>query len=219
MNKPLSRLIDRLKTVSKKTLILLSVAFVVGFIVAFILRFSLVSEHKTHYHANFALYINDARDEFKNFTFYEEIAACSSDQKNDPRVRVHMHNSINNVAHIHDNAVTWSDFFANLGYTLGDKVIATGSGVFVDGQDGKSLRFYLNGKYVTSIADESIKSEDTLLIDYGSDDSQKLIDRYNSIHKDAHEYNERTDPAACSGGKSETFSHRFKRTLGIDSNN
>ena len=36
--------------------------------------------------------------------------------------------------------------------------------------------------------------------------------RYEEIKKDSHEYNEKSDPSTCSGGKAETFLERLKRT-------
>lgn len=191
------------------------VAFLFGAFSAFCVRFVLVQKHDTHYHANFALFVNGERDEFKNFTFYEEIAACSSEQLNDPHTRVHMHDSISHVVHVHDKAATWGAFFANLGYTLGNAVLVTNSGVFVDGQGGE-LSFRLNGETVSTIANEVIESEDVLLIEYGSDNVAALDAHYNKIVQDADDYNKRTDPSACTGGKTETFGDRFKRTLGIN---
>lgn len=200
---------------SSKLLLLVLFAFLLGAFTAFCVRFVLVQKHDTHYHANFALFVNGERDEFKSFTYYEEIAACSSEQLNDPHTRVHMHDSINHVVHVHDQAATWGALFANLGYTLDNSVLVTNDGIFVDGQDGK-LQFYLNDKLVTSISNEVINSEDVLLIDYGSGDEATIKTHYNEIIQDAHDYNERADPSACTGGLSESFGNRVKRTLGIN---
>ena len=58
------------------------------------------------------------KDDFNNFTFYEEVSACSSVHHQDPKSRVHMHNSINSVIHVHDDGVTWAHSFENIGYVL-----------------------------------------------------------------------------------------------------
>jgi len=166
-----------------------------------------------HYHANFALYINDQQDEFKSFTFYEEIAACSVDGHTDPKTRVHMHDENNHLIHVHDHGVTWSQFFTNLGYTLGDNIIATDSGVYVNGQDGKKLTFMLNGQVTEHIADEVINSEDVLLIDYGTTDPATLMQRYNKIPRDAHKANITADPSTCSGSKPLTLSERLRHAV------
>jgi hypothetical protein len=108
----------------------------------------------------------------------------------------------------------WGHFFANLGYTLGDSLVKTDQGVFVDGQGGK-LTFMLNGKEVNGVANTLIKSEDVLLINYGNDDKATLEQRYDSIEKDAGEYNKRNDPSSCSGGKPLSFAEKLKHAIGI----
>ena len=190
--------------------------FVLGTLWLVAIRFVTYKNDATHYHANFALYINGQRDEFKNFTFYEEVQSCGSDEKNNPKTRVHMHDNINHVVHVHEPGVTWGHFFANLGYALDNTVIKTDDGVFVDGASGSTLTFMLNGKPVAKIANEVIRSEDVLLINYGKDDSAgALKSRYEAIKKDAADYNKRNDPSSCSGAKELTTAERIKKAIGI----
>ena len=105
--------------------------------------------------------------------------------------------------------------FANLGYTLGNKVVTTDNGVFVDGQEGK-LHFHLNGESVDVIANKVIENEDTLLIDFGSDSDEVMKSHYDSIENKAREHNLEDDPATCSGEEAESFTQRLRRTLGIN---
>ena len=186
---------------------------VIGMLLAFMLRFTFVDSNAVHYHANFALYVNGVRDEFKSPTFYEEIAACSEGH-GDPKSRAHMHDNESDVIHVHDSAVTWGHFFSNISYSVSDKVLATDDGTFIDGADGKKLHFILNGKEVSAIANRVVKSEDKLLVDYGSDDLATLSGRFGTISSSAHEHNTEPDPASCSGGTQESIKDRFKRTLG-----
>lgn len=186
---------------------------IVGVFLAFILRFTFVDSNSVHYHANFSLYVNGVRDDFKSPTFYEEISACSEGH-NDPKTRSHMHDNESDVIHVHDSAVTWGHFFANISYTLSDKVLVTDGGTFVDGVDGKNLHFILNGKQVSSLTNRVIANEDKLLIDYSADDASTLASRYGTISSSAHEHNVEPDPASCSGGAQESMGDRFKRTLG-----
>lgn len=192
--------------------------FVLGAMFVFALRFMLVERNETHYHANFALYVNGTRDSFEDFSFYEEIAACS-DSKDSPRGRVHMHDRIPHVVHVHDRAVTWGNFFENLSYSLNRKVLKTDDGVFVDGVDDKKLTFVLNGKSVSDVANLVIQSEDVLLVEYGSSSQGQIDLHYAEITKDANEYNKKPDPSACKGGKAEPFKDRLLRTLGINQEN
>ncbi len=56
--------------------------FLLG-ILAFIgLRFVLVDNPETHFHANFAIFVDGQKDELKSFAFYEEKQVCSSDEAN-----------------------------------------------------------------------------------------------------------------------------------------
>lgn len=190
--------------------------FVLGVITLVAVRFVTFKSDLVHYHANFALYINGQRDEFKNFSFYEEVQLCSSDAANNPKARVHMHDQNNHLIHVHAHGVTWSQFFTNLGYTLGDNLIKTDQGVYVDGQDGNKLTFLINGRETGTIADTVIKSEDVLLVNYGKDDQSTLQKRYDDIPRDAHQANTEKDPASCSGAESLTLTQRLKHAVGIN---
>lgn len=201
-----------LKNLNKKRAALFTaIGIVSGFFMFAGVRAVSLQGHSTHYHANFALYVNGQQDKFDNFTFYEEVQSCSADEHNNPRLRTHMHQPENNLVHVHADGVTWGHFFANLGYGLSNKAIATDEGVFIDGQDGKKLTFFLNRQPVNSIANQVIQSGDTLLIDYG--DGSGIDEKFNQIPADANEYNTKPDPAACSGSESLTLSERVKRAF------
>lgn len=194
----------------------LLVGFILGIVSLAALRFITFKSDAVHYHANFALYINGQHDEFKNFSFYEEVQACNTNDKDNVKARVHMHDENNHLIHVHANGVTWSQFFTNLDYALGDNLIKTDKGVYVDGQDGNKLTFMLNGKETGTIADTVIKSEDVLLINYGKDDQSTLQKRYDDIPRDAHQANMEHDPATCSGSHDLTFVQRLKHAVGIN---
>ena len=187
-----------------------------GILLAFGVRFSLVDAVVVHHHANFAIYVNGVRDEFRSPTFYEEISSCSSTNHDDPKARVHMHNNENDTVHVHDAGSTWADFFANMGYSLGNKSVTNDAGTLVTDQNGKTLVFVLNGKEVNAAANLPIESEDKLLVSYGTNDSSKTIaDEYASISGSAREHNAKPDPASCSGSAKESIKNRFIRTVGI----
>ncbi len=206
--------VKRNKTVPKA---LVAVALVlVGAIIMVAIRFATAKNPNVHYHANFALYVNGQQDQFQGPGYYEEVTVCDAHDHNNLQSRVHMHDNINSVVHVHDHSVSWADFFNNLGYTLGDKVLVTEKGTYVDGQDGNKLSFMLNGQAVDGIANRIIGDEDVLLINYGQDDAATLQSRYNTIPKDAHHYDVTKDPAACSGGSFSTWD-RLKSALGVPS--
>lgn len=206
----------RVLTVPRKSIANLMIIFLLGSLFAFSLRFVLVDENSVHYHANFAMFVNGTREKFDSSTFYEEVASCSITHAN-PKARVHMHDNISHVLHVHDDAATWGLFFENISYSVSRDALLTDNGLFVDGADDKKLTFMLNGEVVSSIANRVIGSEDVLLVDYGVSSAGQLKLRYDEIITDADEYNKRDDPSACTGSKEETLKARFLRTLGVES--
>jgi hypothetical protein len=207
---------DRLKFLLNKRLVWAIAGFLVGLISLVAFRLITYKSPNVHYHANFALYINGEKDEFDSFTFYEEVQACVGDAINNPKSRVHMHNFENHAVHVHAAGVTWGHFFANLGYALGNNVVRTDKGVFVDSSNDNQLRFLLNGEYVTDIANRVIGNEDVLLIDYGRDTNSELNNRFDSIPRDAGSMNEKFDPGGCAGDEELNFWERLERAIGID---
>jgi hypothetical protein len=205
------------KKATLSPLVVAVLAFLVGAVTIVAIRFTAIKDDSVHYHANFALYVNGQKDEFKSFTFYEEVEACTLHDDDNVKALVHMHNQNPGLIHVHDHGRTWGQFFNNLGYTLGDKVIVTDSGVYATGQDDNKLSFILNGQATQAIANRVIKSGDKLLINYGKDSDQVLHDQYKTVPSDAHKANTEQDPASCSGSKKLTPWIRLKQSLGFGS--
>ncbi len=180
------------------------------------IRFITYDPHTVHYHANFALYINGQRDEFNGPGYYEEVQACMNNHSSDPKVRVHMHNNVNSVVHVHDAGATWGQFFANLGYNLSDTLVQTNNGTYISGVDGAKLTFMLNGQKVDDIANRLIGDDDVMLISFGNDDQAALQKQYDSIPKNADTYDHGHDPAGCVGSKPLTFGQRLKIAVGFN---
>ncbi|MCA9333258.1 hypothetical protein KDA00_05305 [Candidatus Saccharibacteria bacterium] len=201
-----------MKKIDKSIALAVLIGFLVGSVFVVGMRFITYESDNVHYHANFALYINGQRDDFKDLSFYEEVQACTDDSIDNPKSRTHMHNQQNDLVHIHAHSVTWGHFFANLGYSLGNKQIQTDDGVFVDGKPG-DLKFILNGSEVDSVANKVIESEDTLLIDYGNSNDEELMERYENINKSASEFNGKYDPSGCSGNESLSPIERLKLSI------
>ncbi len=207
---------NAIKTKRKLNYVVLGLAmFLLGAFTMFGFRFATFEPDDVHFHANFALYINGTKDEFKNFTFYKEVAACSVHNEDDVESRVHMHDENPSLVHVHAHGVTWGAFFSNLGYTLGNKAITTDDGTFVDAQGGNALSFILNGEQVKSIQNKLIQSEDVLLINYGKDEQSTLLERSKSIPSDAKQANATADPATCSGSEDTSLTKRFRAALGL----
>ncbi len=192
--------------------------FVLGILVGAVLlittRFVIYKPNIVHYHANFALYINGVRDEFKGPGYYEEVQACSSSSNSDPRTHAHLHDNVNDVLHVHASGTTWGQFFANIGYALSDTMIQTNSGLYVNDQGGK-LSFRLNNKPVDVVTNRTVGKDDVLLVSYGNESASALQTQYDSIAHTALAHDQANDPATCSGSKPLTFSERLKKALSI----
>lgn len=113
-----------------------------------------------------------------------------------------------------DEAVTWGHFFQNLGYTVTKDVLITPEGELFEVAGDKRVRFILNGKEVETISGRVIESKDRLLVSYGTESGQELIDgKYNEVTERAEEYNNTPDPEGCSGSKKESLTDKLRRAF------
>ena len=206
-----------MKSFSRNQILAVVGAFLFGVFLLVALRFITYKDTSLHYHANFAVFVDNERLALDNFTFYEEVQSCSSDNAGNPRTRVHMHDQVNNIAHVHDSGATWGHFFANIGMTAGDTLFKTDKQTYVEGQNNVNIRYLLNDKEVQTIANRTIESEDTLLISIGNPTDKKLQEQYSQINSNAKEYNQKPDPSSCSGGQPEGFWPRLKQAFGFTS--
>ena len=201
---------NRLTT--SKVVLAMTASFILGIVWFVAMRVALYQSDADHFHANFAIYINGQRELFEEVSFYEEVSSCGSEEDN-PLSRVHMHDQVADVVHVHDASATWGNFFENLGFVLGDNVLYARNKTYVDGQGGQ-LRFWLNGQPVVSIAGKKILSEDKLLISFAQNDEQ-MQQQYDEIASTAAEYNTKADPSACTGSDDGSLSDRLRAVLGL----
>lgn len=151
-----------------------------------------------HYHADFAIYINGVALDFDSPSYYEEVTACSEEERNRPQSRAHLHAPNPGVVHVHDYAVSWSHFLANLGIVLADDYLGASANSYLPDEQNQ-LRFILNGQFVSYPTSRVIGNEDILLIDYGSDPNEEVRARYNQIKPQAAMANQTNDPYGCFG--------------------
>lgn len=203
------------KSSANRMLAYFGIGLLLGVLLLGTFRFFNVKSDSVHYHANFALYVNGVRDEFKLPTYYEEVQSCGGDETN-PRTRIHLHDMDPSAVHVHDAGATWSALFANLGYTLGDTVLKTSTGTYIDGQDGKKLTFLLNGEPVMDAVNRTVRSEDVLLINYGDEDAATQKQRFDAIVRNAAEKNKQNDPSSCTGSKELTWQDRLRAAVGLN---
>ena len=188
-----------------------------GILIILTIRFFTYDAGYVHYHANFGVYINGQQEEFKATDYYEETTACKQHAEMTPEDRAHMHkeghhDDDNAVAHVHDNAATWGQFFENLGWVIGKDFIRTRDTLYQNnGQN--SLHIMLNGQDLTgigSVTNRVIGNEDKLLLSYGNASNDELDEQYKAIPDTARHHNEEDDPASCSGPSKTTTGDRFR---------
>ena len=191
----------------------LTAGVLVGVLGVLAFRFATYYPEHTHYHANFAVYLNGKRDEFKGSQYYQSVAVCSAGRGiTIPEQRAHMHDNINSVIHIHDHATTWGQFFENLGWNIGSDFVQTDDGTFYNASADAKLHIFINGQDFTdlmSIANTVIKDKDRLLVSYGVVDAETLKQEYSSVPSTANRYDMSTDPKSCSGADAVTLSDRL----------
>lgn len=190
--------------------------FVLGIIIGFLAlaawRFAAYQTVGVHYHANFAVYINAEREAFAAPTYYEETAGCAIGEKTSPIERTHMHNGENDLVHVHASAVTWGQFFENLGWGIGPEYLRTRAKLFL--ADNKHpLTYWLNGEPVENPTNLVIGSEDKLLVSYGTTDESQIQTQLASMAGTARAKNAAPDPAGCGGGDRPTWQERLDNII------
>lgn len=182
-----------------------------GALIILAIRFFTYNANHIHYHANFAVYTNGQQEQFKSPSYYEEETACKAETGMTPQDRAHMHDGINNVVHVHDQAVTWGQFFNNLGWSVGKDFIETRDTLYQN--NGTSiLNVILNGQNLTgisSITNKVIGDQDKLLLSFGDISNTQLRKEYQAIPNTAKQHDSENDPATCSGPDTTTFSERL----------
>lgn len=186
---------------------------VLGAAVVMGIRFANYKSDAIHYHANFALYINGQREEFVGNQYYSETEMCALNETMVPAERAHMHDNVNSVVHVEDHAVTWGQFFTNLGWTMGATSIVSPDGVVYSENGNNKLSIVIDGQDYTDlggVANTVIKDQSKLLVSFGNQATTQLKQQYDSIPSTAAHYDVTNDPKSCSGQSGSTMSDRFK---------
>jgi hypothetical protein len=199
-----------MKMPARSTLISGISGVLIGALIILGIRFITYNPPQTHYHANFAVYINGKRELFKSPMYYEEVSgSCALGNDVKPAQRAHMHDEVNDVIHVHDHGVTWGDFFMNIGWAVGPDFIRTPDGILQPDADHR-ITYLVNNHEIADISTEVIRDEDRLLVDFGDTSSNTLKKESGNIAHTAHQYDIGKDPAACLGNAKPTNADRLK---------
>lgn len=188
------------------------VAMVFGAALILGIRFATYKIPLIHYHANFALYINNQREMFKGKEYYSAVEVCTLNNTVIPSERTHMHSNVNDVVHVEDHAVTWGQFFTNLGWTLGPNFIASPTGTIYTNSGETKLHTIINGQDYTginSVQNIVINDLDKLLLSYGKVDAAMLKQQFAKVPSTANKYDVTKDPASCSGNRTTSIHDRL----------
>ncbi len=174
-------------------------------------RYVTYKPDNVHYHANFDVYINGQKEAFKSPSYYEEESAgsCNVDTVMVPEERAHMHDDTSDVVHVHDHAVTWGQFFANLHWVVNDALIKTPSNLYLV-DDTHKITFTVNGQKIQDISNQVIGDRDRLLVDFGDTSDATIQKEIKAVPATAVKYDEGKDPASCQAGAAPTVQERLK---------
>ena len=155
---------------------------------------------EVHFHANFAVFIKGKWVNFSDKTYMEELQTCAKSAKErSPRDRVHQHEWIGWLIHVHAPTVTWGHFFANIGWSFGQGYLIDRLSTIYNVQNGFKVRYVLNGVLIFDPFNQPIFSKDRLLIDYSKDTDAIVLERYKQVPATGDEANSKQDPTTCHG--------------------
>ena len=133
-----------------------------------------------HEHADFALFLDTVRFDFAKDEFMS-IKPCVAKSNSwvptayahglDLEEAVDLHNRDGNVVHVHQEGVTWHDFFESLKMGLEDNLFVDHEGNQYKEDDTFEFYFFVNGERVDTLADREIRDLDQVSISYHSNDN------------------------------------------------
>lgn len=195
--------------------LLILVGAVAGILVFSALRYAgQPDEHSVHYHANWAVFVDGERLDLTANRYMEDVFQCMADPSQQrPQDRVHMHENDHDVVHVHATGVTWGHLLSNLGFGIGDDYLETDEARYTT-DEGRSLKFIVNGSEVRSIRNLQIGDGDRLLISYGPETVEEVTaSQFSSVEESASQFNTMPDPASCSGQQELTFGEKVRRAV------
>ncbi len=193
----------------KRSWLLVLGGILIGVLIIMAIRFFTYDPHRTHYHANFAMFINGQQEQFKDDFYYEEVgSACTATEDMTPHDRAHMHEHEAGLVHVHDNAVTWGQFFQNIGWEVNPWYVKTPKQLLL--ADGThKVSFLVNGKPIANVTGLVIGDTDKLLVDYGDGSAESLNSEMQAIPSNAAKEDAEKDPSSCSGSAPVTTTERL----------
>lgn len=127
-----------------------------------------------HIHADFKMYINGQAFDFAKPEYFMKSSFLHVDNNQNK-------DDASSVLHMHAKKVPTWIFFRSIGMNLTKDSLTLADGRMLKNENGKTLKFYLNGKKVDELEDYSFQPLDKLLISYGPENDVELDQQINSV--------------------------------------
>lgn len=124
-----------------------------------------------HEHANFMVFIDGEEINFALLQYMVKVR------------EVHIENMNGVVIHTHATGVTIGYFLNTLGFKFDDKCFVTDKKEKFCNEEGKTLKFYVNGVKNYEYGDYEIRNNDKYLISYGNELEEEIQKQLNILDK------------------------------------
>lgn len=149
----------------KKQILYLVVGVIIALfgVIGFVVSKKPADPEKVHYHAGFVVFENGKKLNFSD-NKYMFIKPCTIDGEEienpgDEQIeKAHLHDNVGDVIHIEEEGAIWRDLFTNINFPV----------------DYSKVEAYINGEIVPNFESQSIKSNDSLVLFFGSVDKSLL---------------------------------------------
>lgn len=162
-------------SVDKSKLLIYGLILVVGAAAVFALTSSVSSGPRigsvgsTHEHVDFKVYVEGVPTNFA-LPKYQLKAQY-----------VHVEGGVGGVIHKHATGVTFRDFLKTTNIDVNTQCIKMDDGKSYCNEDGKTLKFYLNGKLSDKIETYELHDLDKALVSYGNETPDQIQEQLTSI--------------------------------------
>lgn len=197
----------------------LSVLLTVAVVTVF-LTFRIPKVQETHYHANFAVFIDDKKLDFGHEK-YMHVKPCTGEINQEKHFgdRVHLHDKVGDVAHIHDTGVVWGELMMYLGVEVNQEFVMFENNKYPISK-GKELVYYINGQRTGDFRISEIRNNDTLLIVLGDqlsngNEDNRYVDYVKRLSNRSEEINNSSSLEAGGGAIETSFWRRVARVWGF----
>ncbi len=105
---------------------------------------------EVHVHAGFKVFVDDKPVDF-SLDKYMYFLPCGLDEHEQTTVqdRVHLHDGVGDVVHVHAKGVRWQDLFESIKYKFPENV---------------EIAYYINGEKVEDLLSQEIVNEESIII-------------------------------------------------------